>query len=108
MVLHTREGNSTEWPYEVGNEFTVNTSWERTDFVSGQPYIATGDSTVTYKCTDVEEVTVEAGTFRCFKIVASENNQPTEYWYSYQAKTFVKTRGLTDAHTTELLSYSVK
>ena len=108
MVIYSREGTGTEWPYEVGNEFTVKTSWERTDFVSGEPFIATGDSTITYQCTDVEEVVVEAGTFRCFKIIASENNQPTEYWHSYQAKTFVKTRGITDAHTTELLSYSVR
>ena len=109
MVIYSREGTGTEWPYEVGNEFTIKTSWERTDFVTGQPFIATGDSTMTYKCTNVEEVVVEAGTFRCFKIIASENGQPTtEYWHSYQAKTFVKTHGVTDAHTTELLSYSVK
>jgi hypothetical protein len=109
IVIYSREGTGTEWPYEVGNEFTVKTSWERTDFVSGQPFVATGDSTITYKCTNVEEVVVEAGTFRCFKIIAYENGQPTtEYWHSYQAKTFVKTRGVTDAHTTELLSYSVR
>jgi hypothetical protein len=109
MVIYSREGTGTEWPYEVGNEFTVKTSWERTDFVSGEPFIATGDSTITYKCSDVEDVAVEAGTFRCFKIIAYENGQPTtEYWHSYQAKTFVKTRGVTDAHTTELLSYSVR
>lgn len=109
MVIYSREGTGTEWPYEVGNEFTIKTSWERTDFVSGEPFIATGDSTITYKCTDVEEVAVEAGTFRCFKIIAYENGQPTtEYWHSYQAKTFVKTRGITDAHTTELLPYSVR
>jgi len=108
-VIYSREGTGTEWPYEVGNEFTVKTSWERTDFISGEPFIATGDSTITYQCTDVEEVAVEAGTFRCFKIIAYENGQPTtEYWYSYQGKTFVKTRGVTDAHTAELLSYSVK
>ncbi len=109
MVVYSREGSGMEWPYEVGNEFTIKTSWERTDFVNGEPFIATGDSTITYQCTNVEDVTVEAGTFRCFKIVASENGRPaTEYWYSYQTKTFVKTRGITDAHTTELLSYSVK
>ena len=109
MVIYSREGTGTEWPYEVGNEFTIKTSWERTDFVSGEPFIATGDSTITYKCTNVEDVAVEAGTFKCFKIIAYENGQATtEYWYSYQAKTFVKTRGVTDAHTTELLSYSVR
>ena len=109
IVIYSREGTGTEWPYEVGNEFTIKTSWERTDFISGESFIDTGDFTVTYKCTDVEEVAVEAGTFRCFKITAYENGQPTtEYWHSYQAKTFVKTHGITDAHTTELLSYSVK
>jgi hypothetical protein len=108
-VTYSREITGTEWPYGIGNNFTIEKSWKRTDFISGQPFIATGDSTVTYQCTDVEDVAVEAGTFRCFKIIAYENGQAiTEYWYSYQAKTFVKTRGVTDAHTTELLSYSVK
>ena len=109
LVIYSREITGTEWPYETGNEFTVRTSWERTDFISGQPFIATGDSTIIYKCTDVEEVAVEAGTFRCFKTIAYENEQAaTEYRYSYKAKTFVKTHGITDAHTTELLSYSVR
>jgi len=108
-VIYSREITGTEWPYQTGNEFSIKESWERTDFISGQPFVATGDSTITYKCTDVEDVTVEADTFRCFKIIAYENGQATtEYWYSYKAKTFVKTHGITDAHTTELLSYSVK
>jgi len=108
-VIYSREITGTEWPHEVGNNFTIDKSWKRTDFVDGQPFVATGNSTVTYECTDVEDVTVAAGTFECYKIVAYENGQATtEYWYSYKVKTYVKTQGITDGHTTELLSHSVK
>ena len=109
LMTYSRETTGSEWPYETGNEFSIQESWERSDYVAGQPYIDTGSSTVTYRCTTVEDVAVGAGTFRCFKIIAYENGQPTTtYWYSYQAKTFVKIAGLKDAHTIELLSYAVK
>lgn len=109
LVFYSREEIGTEWPYSVGNEFTVKTSWTKNDFVNGQPFTDKGNSTATYKCTAIEDVTIEAGTFRCFKIVEYEEGQAvSEYWYSDKAKTFLKTRGITDAHTLELLSYSVK
>jgi hypothetical protein len=109
LVSYSREGASNRWPYQVGNEFTVKTSWMITDFLDAESFTDRGENTVIYKCIGTEDVTVEAGTFKCFKTVSYENYQATyEYWYSDKAKTRVMTRGITNAHTIELISYSVK
>jgi hypothetical protein len=109
LVSYSREGASNRWPYQVGNEFTVKTSWIITDFLDAESFTDRGESTVTYNCVGIQDIAVEAGTFRCFKTVAYENHQATyEYWYSDKAKTRVMTRGITNAHTIELISYSVK
>lgn len=109
LVSYSREGASNRWPYQVGNEFTVKTSWIVTDFLDAESFTDRGESTVIYKCLSIEDIAVEAGEFRCFKTVSYENAQATyEYWYSDKAKTRVMTRGITNAHTIELISYSVK
>jgi hypothetical protein len=109
LVAYSREGATNRWPYQVGNEFTVKTSWIVTDFLDAESFTDRGESTVIYKCLSIEDIAVEAGEFRCFKTVSYENAQATyEYWYSDKAKTRVKTRGITNAHTIELISYSVK
>ncbi|MBM3155993.1 MAG: hypothetical protein FJ004_01750 [Chloroflexi bacterium] len=109
LVSYSREGAGNRWPYLVGNEFTVKTSWILTDFLDAESFTDRGESTVTYHCVGIEDTTIEAGTFRCFKTVSYENYQSTyEYWYSDKAKTRVMTRGITNAHTIELISYSVK
>ena len=109
LVSYSREGATNRWPYQVGNEFTVKTSWIITDFLDAESFTDRGESTVTYNCVGIEDITVEAGAFRCFKTVSYENYQATyEYWYSDKAKTSVMTRGITNAHTIELISYSVK
>ncbi|HUV52998.1 MAG TPA: CARDB domain-containing protein [Dehalococcoidia bacterium] len=109
LIAYSREGASNRWPYQVGNEFTVKTSWIVTDFLDAESFTDRGESTVIYRCMSTEDILVEAGTFRCFKTVSYDNAQATyEYWYSDKAKTRVKTRGITNAHTIELISYSVK
>jgi hypothetical protein len=109
LVSYSREGETNRWPYQVGNEFTVETSWVITDFLDAESFTDRGGSTVIYNCIGIEDLAGAAGTFRCFKTVSYENYQATyEYWYSDKAKTHVMTSGITNAHTIELISYSVK
>jgi hypothetical protein len=109
LISYSREGATNRWPYQIGNEFTVKTSWIITDFLDAESFTDKGESTAIYKCLGTEDVTVEAGIFKCFKTVSYENYQATyEYWYSDKAKTRVMTRGITNAHTIELISSSVK
>ena len=65
--------------------------------------------TSTYKVEAIEEITVPAGKFSCFKIVEYDDTgqEHVTQWYSDKVKRFVKRIEHGDAETMELKSYSV-
>jgi hypothetical protein len=95
--------DASYYPLEVGMEVTVTETNTTTTTVAGQ---ATDPQTETithdYKVEAVEEITVTAGTFKCFKI--TDGN--ATIWYSDKVKQDVK-RIENDGTTQELTSYSV-
>ena len=65
----------------------------------------------TYKVESIENITVAAGTFNCFKIVKYENGSPVNTtWYSDKVKSGdgVKSVNHETGEILELVSYSVK
>jgi hypothetical protein len=108
-IVYSDQTTGSEWPYKVGNEFTEKVSWTITDVVGGRSYSDTGEYTATCKVTAIEDITIGAGTFRCFKTVAYIDGSPAyEYWYSDKAKDYLKYNDLESQYTEELLSYSVR
>jgi hypothetical protein len=109
-VVYSQQTTGSEWPYKVGNEFTVKVSWTITDVVGGYSSSQTGEFTTICKVTAIEDITVGAGTFRCFKTVTyQQDGSPVyEYWYSDKAKDYLKYNSLDSQYTEELLSYSVR
>jgi hypothetical protein len=68
------------------------------------------EQTFSYSVEEVEEITVPAGTFRCYKIVCVDDfGDETTTWYSPKVKNFVKqtTGDSWDSTETELTSYDV-
>jgi hypothetical protein len=102
-----------EWPYKVGNVFTVSRSCKVTDVIdSGNHtgnYSASESSVTAFRVTNLEEIEIGSEKLTCFKTVASEGGNATfEYWYSDKAKAYVKHVSLDDGFTDELLSYSLR
>lgn len=97
------------WPLTLGSEWTENGTITTTCVALGASNTDTTTYIMNYKVEKVEDTTVGAGTFRCFKAVAYENGVATQNsWYSDKAKTFVRIDYLTSQDSIQLLSYSVK
>jgi hypothetical protein len=98
--------NASYWPLEVGKEVTVTETKTTTLTYDGQGLdLQVSTTTRTYNVQAVEEVTVQAGTFKCFKVTDATST----VWLSDKAKTAVKTMTEEDGITVEveLTSYSV-
>ena len=65
--------------------------------------------TTIFKVEKVEEITVDAGTFNCFRIVEydEDGNKLNTYWHSDTVKQNVKEINHEDGSTVELKSYSL-
>lgn len=97
------------WPLSVGKTYTKS-STGTIDYMSGgeghtdslQPH------TLTITVENIEDITVPAGTFSSFKIVAREGGTTVETrWYSDAAKNDVKRIDHQNGEVWELNSYSV-
>jgi len=109
IVAESEYSGDQRWPRKVANEWTEIATVTRTYEALGDTDTETFSLTLHYKVEKIEEVTVGAGTFRCFKIVISQDGVVTDtYWYADKAKAEVKIDDLTDNDTEQLLSYSVK
>jgi hypothetical protein len=113
LVKYSNQVTGNEWPYKLGNEFTVKQSWNLLDVVEHGNYTGnytqSGSSVTTYKVTKTEEIEVGSGNLTCFKTVAYQGGNATfEYWYSDKAKAYAKEVSLDNGLTDELLSYSVR
>ncbi len=98
------------WPIAVGNEVTITETTEASMDIGGEPWNETETQTATYKVEAVESVTVEAGTFECFKIVKYDESGAKEStsWHSDKVKTHVKEIDHETGEVQELIDYSVR
>ncbi|MBN2029924.1 hypothetical protein JW824_06725 [bacterium] len=98
------------YPLEIGKTWKVIETENAITSVMGENHIY--DSTFVYinKIEKVEEITVPAGTFDCFKIVSyNEEGQMTmTWWYSDDAKNDIKEYNHETGEDLVLTSYSIK
>lgn len=93
--------DASYYPLEVGMEVSVEETSETTYTSLGETETESETVTHHYKVEAVEEVKVEAGTFKCFKITDGD----ATIWYSDKVKQDVK-RIEEDGTVQELTSYS--
>lgn len=95
------------WPIEVGKEVNVTMTAIENSSLSGS-WSSTG--TVTVKVEKRENITVPAGTFKCFKVVFYDeyDSITRTSWYSDSIKYWVKTIYNETGETHELISYSIQ
>ena len=95
-----------EWPLVVGKEWEEKYVWENL------AERTTKDRHRHYKVEAVDTVTVPAGTFQTFHVMVKESTGKLvgEYWYSPEAKWFVKDRTYHSygVREQELLEYKVR
>jgi len=102
------------WPLVVGNEFRMEGT-ETTTVTMNDEVLSEDTMEVTYlgRVETEEEIEVPAGTFDCFKMVMTDEDENLLYlgWYSDQVKSQVKSisydEGGSVIYTMELESYSV-
>jgi hypothetical protein len=101
--------DGSPWPLEVGKEFDVVVTTTTTTTSLGDPETESETTTKTYKVEKVEEVTVAAGTFKCFKMVEYDEAgaKVSTAWHSDRVKQDVKSVDHETGDTKELESYSV-
>ena len=97
------------WPLEVGKEIEVIESTTMTTTAMGETETATATKTSTYKVERIEEITVAAGRFKCFKIVEYDEagKKLSTSWHSDKVKQDVKHIDHESGETMELKSYSL-
>ncbi len=106
IVFSYAPADASLFPMEVGKQFQVTETRTTTATVLTQTQTETETVLHTYKVEAVEQVTVKAGTFKCFKITDTTSEGVDTIWYSDQVKGQVKSVG-SDGSTQELQSYLV-
>jgi hypothetical protein len=97
------------WPLKVGNEVTKPCSVQVVIEGAGQSSTETYNGTRTFKIDKIETIKVNAGEFRCFKMLVSEDGEVVEeQWYSDKTQNTVKVASKDGKHAIELLSYSIQ
>jgi len=101
-VEHSYLPMSPYFPLAVGNELPVEETAKTTTTSQGDTETETETIMHNYRIEKIEEVKVDAGTFKCFKITDGDSIE----WYSDKVKQSVK---WTDEHgnKAELVSYTV-
>ena len=102
--------DGTYWPLEIGKEVKRIETKTSTTTYKGDTDTDTVTETITFKVEGVEDITVESGTFSCFKIVEydEDGKKINTYWYSNAVKQNVKEIAHEDGVTTELIAYSLQ
>ncbi len=98
------------YPLEVGKEIEVVETETTTIKMLGETETETVTNTYIYKVEKIEEITVPAGTFRCFKIAKYDEagTKVSTSWTSDKVKQVdVKTINHETEEVTELISYSI-
>jgi len=107
VVRRVKPSTGFEWPLAIGKSWIRDADF--TDTESGnQRYTYTDD----WKVEGYGEIKVPAGTFKAFKVARRVRNSDAydEYWYSPEAKSWVKAKGASAAgeYDEELVSYKVQ
>jgi len=99
-----------QWPLEVGKYWKVIITTNTTTTILGSTTSNVGTETGLYKVEALEEITVPAGTFRCFKIVEYDVNNVIQQtlWYSDEVRIDIKSISQESGETRELTSYSIQ
>jgi hypothetical protein len=98
------------YPLEIGKECKVKETYTLSVQVGSEIQQESHTETFTYKVEEIEEITVPAGTFRCFKIVKYDHsdNEFNTFWQSDKVKQYnVKFMDHLIGEVDELVSYSV-
>ncbi len=98
------------FPMKVGNVSTFVSTEKTVTATNGITETSTVNVTEIYKVEGIEDITVPAGTFKCFKVVRyDENNTALDItWESAKVKHFsVKKLDSETNETSELISYSI-
>ncbi len=109
-VSYSYSPEETFYPLEVGKELERIETETTTIRSMGETYTETETSTYTVKVEKIEEITVPAGTFRCFKIVTYDEHSAAiaTKWHSDRTKWMVKRIDHETGDVTELISYSLR
>ncbi len=102
--------SGSRWPIEVGKEITITESTTTDIKLGDETHTETETETKTHKVETAEEITVEAGTFECFRSVEydEDGEKVSTKWHSDKVKTTVKEIDHKTGEIQELVSYSVK
>jgi hypothetical protein len=95
------------YPLQVGKECKVTKTETRTTTMLGKTQTETETINYTYKVERIEEITVPAGKFRCFKIVQYDNSGKalSTHWESNSVRRYeVKSIDHETGEVTELIS----
>jgi hypothetical protein len=98
------------YPLYVGKEIEVAQTTTTTIALGGESDTETETETYTYKVETIEDITVAAGTFRCFKVVRydEQGTALASSWESPETRQHtVKEISHVDGEATELISYSL-
>jgi len=106
-TTYIHHSGTDRWPIEVGKEVNVTTTAIENSSLSGS---RSSTGTVTVKVEKREDITVPAGTFKCFKVVFYDeyDSITSTSWYSDSVKYWVKTIYNETGETKELISYSIQ
>lgn len=101
---------SARWPLAVGNEYTVTENLTTIITAMGTTESENESQTNTYKVEALEDITVPAGTFECFRVVEYDETggKMVTTWYSDQVRNTVREEDHETGGTQDLVSYSLK
>jgi hypothetical protein len=85
-VYSYQPSDASYFPLEVGKQVTVTETDTETRMTGGHSETNTTTDTYTYSVEAVEEITVPAGTFKCFKVTDGSSS----VWHSDKVKNSVK------------------
>lgn len=98
------------FPLEVGKEFKIIRTETRTVTTMGEIQTEIVTNVYTHKVEKMEQITVPAGTFKCFKKVKYDEDGTaiSTSWYSDSTKSSVKLINHETGDIVELVSYSLR
>lgn len=109
-ISYSYSPDETPYPLEVGKELVLIETTTITTTIMGETQTETQITAYTYKVEGIEQITVPAGTFRCFEIVSYDEDASAleTVWHSDTTKWPVKRVDHENGGTVELVSYSLR
>jgi hypothetical protein len=111
VAIYSPPKKECSFPMDVGKTWTETCNQIQITYSDGEmDSYDEYESTYEYSCSEMETITVPAGTFECYKIVCEDEWGDESYtWYSPKVKNFVKQSSgdSSDPTEIELKSYEV-